>query len=213
MPVRNSQTFPLGPLTSVIPAQPADLRPILPEESDEIRRMRDFSARWTAAIQPVRACLMVFLADIDLVDDCVQEVAVVAWRKAPLEAPPQEFVAYCLGCARRVALAARRRMISKRLVFLSPDVANELSEIIESRSRGEVNPYLSKLDALRSCLSELRPEQRELLEIRYSSSGATELTELASTRMVKIDSLYKKLERLREVLRKCVANHLEEEQS
>jgi DNA-directed RNA polymerase specialized sigma24 family protein len=167
-----------------------------------------FSGLWLIALPHVRACLVVFLGDVDEVNDAVQEVALLAWRKAPLEAAPSGFVSYTLGCARRVALATRRKMRDKRLLFLSPEAATAICDARDARLVEESEVHLTMLAALRGCLSELKPHQQELLVVRYSSAGATGLHELAARQNIRVEALYKKLERLRVALRHSLARRL-----
>jgi hypothetical protein len=57
---------------------------------------------------------------------------------------------------------------------------------------------------LQSCLDALEPAPRRLLEIRYSTQHPTALQQEAKTAGSSIDAIYKKLERLRKLLRDCV---------
>ncbi len=68
----------------------------------ELRKQRVFSAQWSRIQLPLRAYLASFLGNAIAVDDCVQEVAVVVWKKGPWEADPSDFLGYSLrsssGC-------------------------------------------------------------------------------------------------------------------
>ncbi len=170
----------------------------------EIRKLRIFTEQWTRVQVPLRAYLASFLGNSIAVDDGVQEVALVVWNKGPWEVEPPAFLGYTLACARRVALASRRRQNDGRMKFLSPEVASALADTVAVQEQQEANWTAERFDALRTCLKGLPASQRELLEARYSAKSAAELSSHAERTGAKMDCLYKKLERLREILRICV---------
>lgn len=170
----------------------------------DTRKLRIFTEQWTRIQLPVRAYLASFLGNSVAIDDCIQEVAVVVWKKGPWEAGSPAFLGYTLACAKRVALAARRRQNDPRMQVLSPAAASALADTVVLQEQEESQELAARISSLRRCLAELQPVQRELLEARYSTHSATELSHHAAGAGKSMDCLYKKLERLREILRTCV---------
>lgn len=177
--------------------------------SDELDRINAFSERWMRCQPVIRAYLSSFIPDPGMLDDCVQEIAIVAWRKGPLGVDHSVFQGHCLACARRIGLAALRRKGRDRLQFLSPDVAQVLADTVALRQSQPLISSPERVEALQHCLSQLKPDQRELIDLRYKGSGMESLPEEAKRLGKPVDALYKRLERLRDLLRKCVARQTE----
>jgi len=176
----------------------------LPALAETERKQLVFTQQWTQHQATLRAYLASFLGNSMMVDDALQEVALVVWQKGPWEVDPSEFLAYSLACARRTALAASRKQGDIRLVMLSPEAATLLADEVVFQEQQENAAPNELMGALRKCLEKIKPEHRELLESRYSGESRGEL-QLTSKRVGKsMDSLYKTLERLRERLRACV---------
>jgi RNA polymerase sigma-70 factor (ECF subfamily) len=164
----------------------------------------EFIERWTTAQLPVRAFLNSFLSERSEIDDCLQEVAVLAWKKGPTGLGPDAFLGFCLNCARKIANGEIRRKY-RRQRLLSPEMALSLAEAAASREVEEqAVERAPRIAALQSCLEALEPAPRRLLEIRYSQQDPTALQQEAAVSGSSIDAIYKKLERLRKLLRDCV---------
>lgn len=176
----------------------------LPSLTEADAKLISFTRKWTCHQPSVRAYLASFLGNSIEVDDSLQEVALVVWQKGPLDDEPTSFLGYCLACARRIALAARRKRGDNRLEFLSPEAATTLADRVAFLEQQEVAPPGERLHALRKCLERVKPEHRELLASRYSGGSKEELRELSRRGGKSMDALYKTLERLRELLRACV---------
>ena len=176
----------------------------LPSLAASERKQLVFTQQWTRHQSVLRAYLASFLGSSIAVDDALQEVALVVWQKGPLEADSSEFLAYSLACARRIALATCRKQGDARLELLSPEAATMLADQVVFQEQQDAGAPDELMHALRKCLETIKPEQRELLESRYSGESREEL-QVHSKRFGKsMDSLYKTLERLRERLRACV---------
>lgn len=174
----------------------------------ETARLRAFTDLWQRSQRSIRAYLASFIPDGSLLDDCVQEVAMVAWRKSPVDAGESAFLGHCLACARHIGMAARRKKHGDRLQLLSPEVAQALADTVAARERPVAHDPSQRIEALRNCLDRLKPDQRELIELRYGGDLSRSLTEEAKVSGKSLDSLYKRLERLRTLLRQCVSRQL-----
>lgn len=176
----------------------------LPALAVDERKLFVFTQLWTLHQGSVQAYLASFLGNSLEVDDALQEVAMVVWQKGPWDEEPAAFLGYCLACARRIALAARRKQGDNRLELLSPEVASALADRVAFQEQQEEAPSGERVLALRHCLKKVKPEQRALLESRYSGDSKDELRAFAKRGGKSMDALYKTLERLRELLRACV---------
>jgi len=176
----------------------------LPALAVDERKLFVFTQLWTQNQGSIQAYLASFLGNSLEVDDALQEVAMVVWQKGPWDEEPSAFLGYCLACARRVALAARRKMADGRLEILSPEVAAALADRVAFLEQHEEAPSGERVLALRTCLKKIKPEQRALLKSRYSGESRDELKAFAKRGGKSMDALYKTLERLRELLRACV---------
>ncbi len=157
----------------------------------------------------LRTYLSTLLPQGSLVEDCLQEVAAVAWKKAPKDKTQRDFLAYCLACAKRIDLASIQKNKLGRLHLLAPDVALALTDTVRRQEEEQAEPD-QRIPALRQCLDGLDPRQRRLLEARYGDGGRG-VGEEAKRLERSLDCLYKQLERLRSALRACVARQLGKE--
>ncbi len=172
--------------------------------ADHERKLLVFTQEWTRHQSTVRAYLGSFLGNSIAVDDALQEVAMVVWQKGPWEGDASAFLGYCLACARRIALSARRKQGDSRMELLSPEAAAALADRVAFLEQQQTVPIGERMHALRRCLERMNPEHRELLESRYSGESKDELRGLSKRAGKSMVALYKTLERLRELLRSCV---------
>lgn len=175
--------------------------PTLPEAD---RKQLVFTEQWTRHQSSVRAYLASFLGNSIAVDDALQEVAMVVWRKGPWEEGDSAFLGYCLACARRIALAARRKRGDGRLELLSHHAATAVADQVAFLAHQEVSESGERMHALRICLEKISPEHRDLLFARYSGDSKSDLRELCKRGGKSMDSIYKILDRLRDLLRACI---------
>ncbi|MEO5715443.1 MAG: sigma-70 family RNA polymerase sigma factor [Luteolibacter sp.] len=165
----------------------------------------DFTVQWSHAQLSVRAYLNSYLSDRSSVDDCIQEVALLAWKKGPRGTHESEpFLAFCLACARRIAMAEVRKKYRNRSQQLSEETVASLADKVALMEQQEVREPAARISALQNCMESLEPAPRRLLELRYSSKDQTALQKEAKATGKSMDAIYKKLERLRTLLRDCV---------
>ena len=176
----------------------------LPSLAETERKQLVFTQQWMQHQSVLRAYLASFLGGSTAVDDALQEVAVVVWQKGPWDGDSSAFLAYSLACARRIALATCRKLGDTRLELLSPETANMLADQVVFQEQQDAAAPDELMHALRKCLEKVNPENRELLESRYSGESREELAQLSKRVGKSMDALYKTLERLRERLRNCV---------
>jgi RNA polymerase sigma factor (sigma-70 family) len=171
------------------------------------RRAEDFARVWQHAQATLRAYLASFVPDGGLLDDCLQEVALVAWRKGPLDQGDAAFLHHALACARHIGMAARRKRLTDRLKLLSPEVAQSLADAVALAAETAPDPG-ERVEALRRCIGRLQPDQQALIRLRYGEDSAVALAREAKRCGKSAETLYKRLERLRATLRDCVNRQL-----
>jgi RNA polymerase sigma factor (sigma-70 family) len=168
---------------------------------------KDFDTYWESCRVSVRAYLTSLISNKSDIEDCVQEVALIAWKKGPNGEGQRAFLGHCLATARLIGLATMRKQSKSRVQFLPPDVALSLADEVTQQELAEPSP-VERIAALRACLSKLDETQRQLLAIRYSEDGRARLDEAARSHGKSTDALYKQLERLRTNLRECVSRRM-----
>jgi RNA polymerase sigma factor (sigma-70 family) len=167
--------------------------------------VEDFTFHWARAQLSVRAFLVGYLSDRSSIDDCIQEVALLAWKKGPRgTAETEHFLAFCLACARRIAMGEIRKKYRNRACPLSEETAASLADTVARMEQQESRDAAARISALQGCLESLEPGPRRLLELRYSSKDQTALQKESKATGKSMDAIYKKLERLRALLKDCV---------
>lgn len=174
--------------------------------------------RFTDHFAEIRPVLSAFLVtrtggDPSAAGDCLQEVAVILWKKHDSNWSLEDFRRYAFRCADIEARSYRRKChrLGKRIVYLAPDVIEALGHETQEQIAADPFPGRRRLDALRLCLGGLDPVQRELLDARYEKDGAGKsVADLAKERGCKMEALYKRLERIRTSLQSCILKRLKE---
>lgn len=183
-------------------------------ERDDRARIERFT-QYFAEVQPVLFPFLVTRTggDPSTASDCLQEVAMVLWKKHEPGWTLEDFRRYAFRCADIEARSFRRKChrLGKRVVYLAPDIVQALGN--ETQEQVAADPLSSRrrLDALQICLDGLDPVQRELLDARYEKEGdARNIADIAKERGCKIEALYKRLERIRTSLQTCILKRLKE---
>lgn len=164
----------------------------------------EFTRRWLGCQLSVRAYLTSYLGNHPAIDDCIQEVAILAWKKGPQDGEHDSFLGFCLACAKRVAMAEVRKKYRHSQVTLSPEILGSLANTVALMEHEERDEPAARISALQICLESLAAGPRRLLELRYASREPAALQSEAEATGTSMAAVYKKLERLRAILRACV---------
>jgi RNA polymerase sigma-70 factor (ECF subfamily) len=175
-------------------------------------------AAFTAHLAVIRPVLMAYLVtrtggDPGAAADCLQEVAVVLWKKHDVGWSPEDFRRYAFRCADIEARSYRRKChrLGRRIVYLAPDVIQALGNETQQQIDTDPVPNRRRLDALQLCLDGLDPVQRELLDARYEKDGVGKsVADIARKKGCKMEALYKRLERIRTSLQNCILKRLKD---
>ncbi len=133
--------------------------------------------------------------------DVLQEVAIVLWQKIDQCPMDDGFLPWSLTIARFQAMAFLRDRKRDRLCF---DV--ETLERIAMAALEESDGYEDRRVALKHCLDRLPAQQRLLVLEAYRSD--TRIDQMARRQNKTPMSLYKPLQRIRELLSSCIRGRL-----
>jgi RNA polymerase sigma-70 factor (ECF subfamily) len=152
----------------------------------------------------VRAAIRAVVHRSEDVDDVMQAVSVVAWRKFETLTEPSGFGRWICMIARLEVLKFQRSRARDRFVL-----DESLVERIMEEGETENAERAQRLRLLESCLRRL-PESRRHLMLQAYTPGCT--TRAMAERFGRSeDSLYQLLRRLRLELRACMVRSLSEE--
>lgn len=174
-------------------ADPISATPHDPHES--------FLRLWTHHEPELRAFVHACLSRAAEVDEVMQDVSLVAWRKFPTLTEPAQFPRWACLIARYEILMARRRHARDRLV-IDEDIMEKLAE----EGAEEMPMRHQQLDALDDCIAKLPRERRELALAAYAPESS--MKDLAAQLGRTAGSLYQLLDRIRQELLRCVERTL-----
>ena len=152
----------------------------------------------------IRAWLRSLLPTLDDVDEVMQEVSVVAWRKFDQLDDPENFRRWACVIARYEVLMYRRKKARDRIVL-----GQEVEKLIADEGLEELDRRERQLAALEACVAKL-PEKRKSLVLRVYANRQSIKT-LAVQLGKTPDALYKALSRTRLDLHECVKRSLAQE--
>ena len=163
-----------------------------------------FLRLWTHHEPELRAFVRACVPQAAEVDEVMQEVSLVAWRKFSTLTEPAQFPRWACLIARYEILMARRRYARDRLV-LDEDILTKLAE-----EGAEEMPLRHKqLAALDACIGKLPRERRDLALAAYAPGAS--MKALAAKMGRSEGSLYQLLARIRQELLRCMERTLTHE--
>lgn len=163
----------------------------------------EFINQITEAQTPLFSYLYALLGNLHDARDVLQETNLVLWRKASDFESGSNFGAWAQKCAYYEALRFLRDRKRDRHLFDDELLALLADEDTVIRSEEDERRL-----ALRHCLAELAPKQRQLIDRRYGAQMA--IGKLA-VEMKKTESAIKmSLKRVREALGVCIESKIRE---
>lgn len=146
-----------------------------------------------------------YLDDPNDVYDIVQDAFVDAYRHLDRFDLNRKFGPWLRAiCKNRILNFFRSRRVRRDVNLQLLDDA--IVEQIKS-DEGPDDNFLDRLEALRYCVSQLKPAQRELIELRYHARVSVK--ELAETMNQSAAALSMQLMRMRHSLKRCMQGRLE----
>lgn len=154
----------------------------------------------------IRAWLRALLPTLNDVDEVMQEVSVVAWRKFDQLDAPENFCRWACVIARYEVLMYRRRKARDRFVL-----GEEVESLIATEGEAEIELRKQQLGALEDCVEKLPEAKRNLVMEVYSSGHPMNL--IAERLGKSTASLYKSVSRVRQSLLECIQRSIAEANS
>jgi RNA polymerase sigma-70 factor (ECF subfamily) len=153
----------------------------------------------------VRAATLRETADPDLADEIAQDAFLRAWERRKQYRPGTSPRAWLLTIARSQLMEHRRRTGRDRR-HLKELVRQELlRNTPQADDTGETS---RKLKALRTCLSQVAPEHKELLDLIHAQGLTTEAA--ASQLGIGPPACRQRLSRLQRSLRRCAESKMQD---
>ncbi|MBB3208976.1 RNA polymerase sigma-70 factor (ECF subfamily) [Rhodopirellula rubra] len=169
------------------------------DRSGNDAEVANFVQLFTTNERRIRAFLFTLLGDRDSVDEVMQNVSTVLWKKFNELEDPTGFLKWAYVIARFEVLAYRRRLARDRFV-LDEDLITTLAE--EYTGDNESLDIEERIRYLSDCLTRLEGNDRHLLIAAYASG--TPINRVAEKHSLPVNRLYKLLGRLRRRLKECV---------
>ena len=163
-----------------------------------------FVCLYSANEPQIRAYLRSLLPSWEDVNEVIQNVALVLWRKFDQFDPETKFMKWVCVVARFEVLAYRRSKARSRLHY-----TDKVFELMADEAAQELEARAQEMGALQQCLTTLPGGQNELLTLAYTDGIKTK--DLAQDLGVSPGSLYEKLNRIRKGLMRCIRQRLQEE--
>lgn len=149
----------------------------------------------------IRAYLRSLLPVQEDVDEVMQEVSVVAWRKFDQLEEPENFSRWACVIARYEVLMYRRKKARDRFIL-----GQEIEQLIADEGLEELKLREQQLAALESCMEKLPAPRRQLLLSVYGERKP--VSQIASQIDKTTAATYKMIARIRHSLFECVQRAL-----
>lgn len=162
----------------------------------------DFVAQLTDIQIPLTLYVRSLLPGDSAAMDVAQQANSIVWKKRAEFTAGTNFKAWVFSIARYEVLTYRKQQAKDaRLVF-----SEELQEVVGTDLQTESLDFADRSDALRSCLAQLRSQDRTLIMHRYGSKRT--LREFAQETGRSVGGLKVALHRLRNSLIQCIERKL-----
>jgi RNA polymerase sigma-70 factor, ECF subfamily len=160
-------------------------------------RYDDFVRLYSHHEPHIRAFLRSLLPTWQDVDEVIQEVSIIIWKKFDKFDTSTDFMRWVCVIARLETLKYRRKHARSRLVF-----TDELYTLMADEGHEELENRQQEFNALKSCLAGLPENHRSFVNLVYEEG--TKTVDLAQQMNTTVSSLYMKMTRIRKSLFKCI---------
>ncbi len=138
-------------------------------------------------------------------EDVMQEVVGLLWRKYENYTPHTDFVAWALTIAKyKVYEYYKDVKRNKR------KLSNETIRILEKESFTSEDQYNLHLEAVKKCIQKLDMKDYKLIQLRYELNQNVKI--IASRFGRSVQSIYKRLSRIHNILLLCVNRQIHQEE-
>ena len=173
-----------------------------PEVDPEVGHKDEHLTRITACQRPLFAYIRTLIGPGSDVDDVLQEVNLILWRKRDEFDGQGQFLAWACHIAYLQVLAYCKRRRREQSEPFDEDVLDRIADHLAE----EVEQLDARVEALRACLAKLPPAQRLVILRRYEGDGS--VRRMAGELGRPVGSLKVSLYRIRQLLAGCIARAL-----
>lgn len=167
------------------------------DERGENTPSEEFIRAFTQSQRKLFLYLLPLLGNATDADEVLQETNLIIWAKWRQFELGTNFLAWSRAIA-RLEVFRYRRSRSHKMTFLEDDIL----ELVAQRTADVTDESEQRQEALNECVSELRPKDRELIQLRYAAGANGE--KVAEQINRPSNSVYQSLGRIRRVLMECV---------
>ena len=175
------------------------------EVAPEVDGKDEHLARITACQRPLFAYIRTLIGPGSDVDDILQEVNLILWRKREEFDGRGRFLAWACHIAYLQVLAFCKKRRREQSAHFDEDVLDNIADCLAE----EVEQLDARVEALRACLAKLPPAQRRVILRRYEGDGS--VLRMAGELGRPVGSLKVSLYRIRQLLAGCIARALGED--
>lgn len=163
---------------------------------------QEFARLLVSCDRELRRYISIFLQRQDDVEEVLQATATVLWEQFDSYDRTREFLPWAMRFAYFEVLNFRKMHARSRLIYKT-ETMNELME-----TRDELTADLqARRNSLDDCIQQLSESDRLLLQRRYTETLT--VRDLAESMGRTVKSLYRRLDRIRESLTRCVDTKLQ----
>ena len=171
---------------------------------EDNERQIQFTQQFSQNERAMRAFACSLIPNREDVNDVIQETLKELWRKFDKFDPARPFLPWANRFVYRQVLIHRRSTAIRLKYTFSEETFRRL---VEEQSPLERDVALS--EGLDKCLHRLDDDERELLNLRYFTKES--INEMATREGLSVDVLYKRVQRIREALQRCISKRMEQE--
>ena len=171
---------------------------------EDNERQIQFTQQFSQNERAMRAFACSLVPNREDVNDIIQETLKELWRKFDKFDPARPFLPWANRFVYRQVLIHRRSTAIRLKYTFSEETFRRL---VEEQSPLERDVALS--EALDKCLHRLYDDERELLNLRYFTKES--INQMATREGLSVDVLYKRIQRIREVLQRCISKRMRRE--
>jgi RNA polymerase sigma-70 factor, ECF subfamily len=173
-----------------------------PADGPRMDRSEELMSRIAASQKALFAYIRTLVGPSGDVDDILQEVNLVLWRRGDDFEGRGEFLSWACHVAHLQVLAHFQRRRRERHFYFDEGALTDLADCVAA----EVERIDARLEALRGCLARLSPSQRRMILSRYEQGGSVE--KVAGELDRPAGSVRVSLHRLRQLLADCIERTL-----
>lgn len=154
----------------------------------------------------LRAYIISLMPGVEGAGDVLQEVNLVLWEKMSSFTIGTNFRAWAFAIARFEVKSYLKHLRESEIPMLPDSVATKLAEQFDGLYASDPEDAEVRLQALRKCLKRLAPDDRQVIEARYS--GPNNIRDFSASSGLPANTLRVKLHRIRNALRRCITERL-----